>query len=137
LHGFYFFNGLTLYNRILSDKSKQVTQMNDLEYDKLTDNTLLAVEEAIEQLELDLDYESHGGLLSITFPDQSKIIINKQPPLQQLWLATKFNGHHFEWRNQQWIDNRTGSEFWQLLSDAASKQAGSPVVLTQPQPGTE
>ncbi|MDX1678342.1 iron donor protein CyaY [Arsukibacterium sp.] len=111
--------------------------MNDLEYDELADNTLLAVEEAIEQLELDLDYESNGGLLSITFPDQSKIIINKQPPLHQLWLATKFNGHHFEWRNQQWIDNRTGSEFWQLLSEAASKQAGSPVVLTARQPGTE
>lgn len=111
--------------------------MNDLEYDELTDNTLLAVEEAIELLELDLDYESHGGLLSITFPDQSKIIINKQPPLQQLWVATKFNGHHFEWRDQQWIDNRTGSEFWQLLTDAASKQAGSPVVLAPQQPGTE
>lgn len=111
--------------------------MNDLEYEELTDNTLLAVEEAIEQLDLDLDYESNGGLLSVTFPDQSKIIINKQPPLQQLWVATKFNGHHFEWKNGQWIDNRTGSEFWQLLSDAASKQAGSAVVLAAQQPGTE
>lgn len=109
--------------------------MNDYEYDELTDNTLLAVEEALEQQELDLDYESHGGLLSITFPDHSKIIINKQPPLQQLWVATKFNGHHFEWREQQWIDNRTGIEFWTLLTDAASKQAGSPMVLAPQQTG--
>jgi len=120
---------LTLYNRILSSKSKQVKQMNDLEYDELTDQMLLAVEEGIEQQELDLDYESNGGLLAITFPDRSKIIINKQPPLQQLWVATKFNGHHFEWRDGQWIDNRTGTEFWQLLNDAASKQAGAVVVL--------
>jgi CyaY protein len=27
------------------------------------------------------------------------------------------------------MDNRTGSEFWQLLNDAASKQAGVPVNL--------
>ena len=101
--------------------------MNELEYDELTDQTLLAVEEAIEQQELDLDYESHGGLLSITFADNSKIIINKQPPLQQLWMATKFNGHHFEWRNGQWIDNRSGAEFWQLLTEVASMQAGSPL----------
>ncbi|WP_333608441.1 iron donor protein CyaY [Arsukibacterium sp.] len=101
--------------------------MNELEYDELTDQTLLAVEEAIEQQELDLDYESHGGLLSITFADNSKIIINKQPPLQQLWMATKFNGHHFEWRNGQWIDNRSGAEFWQLLTEVASLQAGSPL----------
>lgn len=98
--------------------------MNDIEYDELTDSVLLAVEEAIEKLDLDLDYENHGGLLSITFPDRSKIIINKQPPLHQLWVATKFNGHHFEFRDGQWIDNRSGAEFWQLLNDAASKQAG-------------
>ncbi|MCB5227371.1 iron donor protein CyaY [Alishewanella sp. 16-MA] len=103
--------------------------MNDLEYDELADQMLLAVEDGIEQQDLDLDYESNGGLLSIEFPDKSKIIINKQPPLHQLWVATKFNGHHFEWRDGQWIDNRTGIEFWQLVNEAASKQAGATVVL--------
>ena len=103
--------------------------MTDLEYDELADNTLLAVEQAVEQADADLDYESHGGLLSISFADGSKIIINKQPPLQQLWLATKFNGHHFEWRDNQWIDNRSGAEFWQLLNDAAAKQAGTALDL--------
>ncbi len=103
--------------------------MNDVEYDELTDAVLLAVEEAIERLDLDLDFESNGGLLSISFPDKSRIIINKQPPLQQLWVATKFNGHHFEWQNGQWIDNRSGTEFWQLISTAVSKQAGVAVNL--------
>lgn len=103
--------------------------MNDVEYDELTDAVLLAVEEAIERLDLDLDFESNGGLLSISFPDKSKIIINKQPPLQQLWVATKFNGHHFEWQNGQWIDNRSGTEFWHLISTAVSKQAGVAVNL--------
>ena len=120
---------VALYNRILSDKSKQVKQMNDLEYDELADSTLLAVEQAVDAADADLDYESHGGLLSISFADGSKIIINKQPPLHQLWVATKFNGHHFEYREGLWIDNRTGREFWQLLDDAASKQAGTAVTL--------
>ena len=105
--------------------------MNDVEYDELTDSVLLAVEEAIEKLDLDLDYENHGGLLSIVFPDKSKIIINKQPPLHQLWVATKFNGHHFEYQNGQWIDNRTGTEFWTLLSDAASRQSGQTVEFVR------
>ncbi|MBU2178219.1 MAG: iron donor protein CyaY [Gammaproteobacteria bacterium] len=103
--------------------------MNDVEYDELTDSVLLAVEEAIEKLDLDLDYENHGSLLSIAFPDGSKIIINKQAPLHQLWVATKFNGHHFEYQDGQWIDNRSGSEFWQLLNDSATKQAGVSVVF--------
>lgn len=120
---------VALYNRILGDKSKQVKQMNDLEYDELADNTLLAVEQAVDTADADLDYESHGGLLSISFADGSKIIINKQPPLHQLWVATKFNGHHFEWRDGKWIDNRSGAEFWQLLNDAAAKQAGKALNL--------
>ncbi|WP_166836127.1 iron donor protein CyaY [Rheinheimera pleomorphica] len=103
--------------------------MNDLEYDELADNTLLAVEQAVEDADADLDYESHGGLLSISFADGSKIIINKQPPLHQLWVATKFNGHHFEWHTDKWIDNRSGAEFWQLLNDAAAKQAGKALNL--------
>jgi len=42
------------------------------------------------------------------FENSTKIIINKQPPLQQLWVATKFNGHHFNFQDKQWIDKRTG-----------------------------
>mgnify|MGYP001321878433 FL=1 len=103
--------------------------MNDVEYDELTDQVLLAVEDAIEALDLDLDYESHGGLLSISFPEGSKVIINKQPPLHQLWVATKFNGHHFELKDGVWIDNRTGAESWALISDAFSKQSGQNVKL--------
>lgn len=103
--------------------------MNDVEYDELTDALLLAVEEAVEALDLDLDSENHGGLLNIIYPDRSKIVINKQEPLHQVWVATKFNGHHFEYRDGQWIDNRSGMEFWHLLSDAGSKMAGQPFVL--------
>jgi CyaY protein len=44
-------------------------------------------------------------------------------------VATKFNGHHFEWQNGQWIDNRSGTEFWQLISTAVTKQAGVAVNL--------
>ena len=103
--------------------------MNDVEYDELTDQVLLAVEDAIEALDLDLDYESHGGLLSISFADGSKVIINKQPPLHQLWVATKFNGHHFELKDGVWVDNRTGAELWALLSDTFTKQSGHTVLL--------
>ena len=59
----------------------------------------------------------------------TKIIINKQPPLQQLWVATKFNGHHFNFQDEQWIDERTGVEFWSFLDNAVSKQAEQAITL--------
>ncbi|RUO79880.1 iron donor protein CyaY [Idiomarina tyrosinivorans] len=107
--------------------------MNDNEYHELADQVLLDIEEAIEDCGVDIDFESGGDILELTFPNNTKMVINKQPPLQQVWVATKFNGHHFEYRSGQWIDNRTGSELWALLSDAASKQAETEITLAPQQ----
>lgn len=98
--------------------------MTDNEYHQLVDAVLLTIEEQIDDFDADLDYESAPSILEIIFPDKSKIILNKQAPLHQLWVATKFNGHHFEFNGTQWIDNRSQAEFWQFLSEVSSQQAG-------------
>lgn len=90
---------------------------------------MMDVEDQLDDCELDVDCESSSGILTITFPDMSKIIINKQAPLQQVWVATKFNGHHFNYADGQWIDERTDVEFWQFMSDAATKQGHMSVTL--------
>jgi len=106
--------------------------MNDSQYSLLTDELLLAIEEAIEDCGEDIDYEGVGGLLTLTFKNGTKIIINKQAPLQEIWVATKFNGHHFTLNETagQWIDKRGGDEFWQFLSAAISIQAEAKISLT-------
>lgn len=101
--------------------------MNDTEYHQQVDDILLQLEQALDEFEVDIDAESAGGILTLIFPNGSKIIINKQPPLQQIWVATKFNGHHFNLEQEQWIDTRTGAEFWSFMDQAASKQAGQEV----------
>lgn len=102
--------------------------MTDQEYHQLIEDLFINLEEQVDACEVDLDYESASGILEIIFPDGSKIILNKQAPLHQLWVATKFNGHHFERHGDKWIDNRSGAEFWQFMNDASSKQAGSSIV---------
>ncbi|MFT5757728.1 MAG: CyaY protein [Alteromonadaceae bacterium] len=104
--------------------------MNDSQYNILTDELLLAVEEAIEDCGHDIDFEGVGALLTVTFKNSTKIIINKQAPLQEIWVATKFNGHHFQYIDTQWIDKRSGEEFWQFISTAVSKQAKSDIILS-------
>lgn len=103
--------------------------MNDSQYNIATDELLLAVEEAIENCGHDIDYEGVGGLLTLTFKNSTKIIINKQAPLHEIWVATKFNGHHFQYESDQWIDKRSGEEFWQFISAAVSKQAEQEITL--------
>ncbi|WP_286234109.1 iron donor protein CyaY [Thalassotalea sediminis] len=104
--------------------------MNDTQYNLMADELLLTLEEAIEDCGIDIDYEGVGGMLTLTFKNASKIIINKQAPLHEIWVATKFNGHHFHFDNNQWHDKRGGGEFWQFISDAVSKQADAQVTLS-------
>jgi len=103
--------------------------MNDSQYNLLAEDLLLAVEEAIENCGVDIDYEGVGGLLTLTFKNATKIIINKQAPLHEIWVATKFNGHHFTYHKNIWTDKRGGGEFWQFISNAVSKQAETEIVL--------
>lgn len=103
--------------------------MNDSQYNLIAEDLLLAVEEAIEECGVDIDYEGVGGLLTLTFKNSTKIIINKQAPLHEIWVATKFNGHHFSLSDELWTDKRGGGEFWQFLSAAVSKQAETEITL--------
>ena len=98
--------------------------MNDSQYNLAADEILLAVEEAIEDCGCDIDYEGVGGLLTLTFKNATKIIINKQAPLHEIWVATKFNGHHFVYQDEQWVDKRAGDELWQFLSNAVTPIIG-------------
>jgi CyaY protein len=107
-------------------------KMNDSQYNLLADEMLIAIEDSIEECPVDIDYETTSGLLELTFPNGTKIIINKQAPLHEIWVATKFNGHHFEFKNEQWHDKRSGDEFWAFLSQAVSTQAEAEITLSQP-----
>ncbi|PKG84905.1 iron donor protein CyaY [Colwellia sp. 75C3] len=104
--------------------------MNDSQYNLIAEALLLTIEEAIEDSGVDIDYEGVGGLLTLTFKNNSKVIINKQAPLHEIWVATKFNGHHFVLNNDSWTDKRSGEEFWQFLSNAVSTQAETELTLS-------
>ena len=67
------------------------------------------------------------GLLELVFPDRSRIVVNTQPPLHELWLASRAGGYHYRHEQGRWIDTRDGSDFYALLSREASAQAGLPL----------
>ncbi|WP_016956202.1 iron donor protein CyaY [Catenovulum sp. SX2] len=108
-----------------------MSQLTETQYHQLVDDILLQIEQKLEEIEddLDIDYENFGGKLDIEFADRSKIILNKQEPLLQLWVATKFNGYHFSYQDGKWIDERFGDEFWHFIEEAVAKQAGTKVTF--------
>ncbi len=104
--------------------------MKESVYHQLIDDLFIHIEEALGELQsTDIDYESAEGILTLTPPDHSKVILNKQTPLLQLWVATKFNGHHFNFEEGKWIDERCGGKFYTFFDEVLSKQAGVPIKL--------
>ena len=103
--------------------------MRDSEFHALADAQFHTIEEALDNCDADIDYDTSGSVLTLTFVNQTKIIINKQAPLAQIWVATRANGYHFDYLDDQWIDNREGHELMALLSAACSAQAGQEVHL--------
>ena len=102
--------------------------LTDVQFDELTRTILAAVEATVDGWLQDdvIDIDSHrtGGLLELVFPDDSRIVVNTQPPLHELWLAAKGAGRHFRYDAGRWIDSRDGAEFFEALSRHASEQGG-------------
>lgn len=111
-------------------------RLSDADYQRLTSEVLAAIEAAADRwLEGDLiDIDTHrtGGLLELSFPNGSKLIVNTQPPLQELWLAARAGGFHYRFVDGRWVDTRDGREFWESLSAHASQQGGRDLRFTAP-----
>ena len=102
--------------------------LTDAEYHRLASGALARIESTLDRwLEddvIDIDSQRTGGLLELSFPAGSKIVINTQPPLHELWLAARAGGYHFKWVDGAWRDTRDGAEFFARLSQEATAQAG-------------
>ncbi len=105
--------------------------LTDAEYQQLTTALLARLEAACDRWlqddVIDIDTHRTGGLLELSFPNGSKLIVNTQPPLHEVWLAARGGGFHYRWNGSAWVDTRDGSEFWGALSRHASEQAGKPL----------
>lgn len=105
--------------------------MTDSEFDERAARTLAAIEQAIETSDADIDFETASEVLTLEFPDGSKIIVNKQSPAHQIWVAARSGGFHYTLDSSRdaWINQQTGRELFEELSDLVSRQAGVVIAL--------
>ncbi|TCP95610.1 CyaY protein [Cricetibacter osteomyelitidis] len=93
--------------------------MNVAEFHQNIELVWNSIEEQLEAQNCDVDCDKQGSVFSITFDDRSQIIINKQEPLLELWLASRLGGLHFAFKHNQWI-NSDGVLFWEALQQACA-----------------
>jgi CyaY protein len=105
--------------------------LHDTEYHAAADRLLAAIERRcddwLQQGVIDIDSTRAGSLLELEFPNGSKIVVNKQPPLHEIWLAARQGGYHFRYEDGGWKDTRDGVDFFARLSDEAALQGGKPL----------
>ena len=115
----------------MTPDSTVTTRLSDADYRRLTDAVLLSLEQTADRWlqddVVDIDTQRTGGLLELSLPGGSKLIVNTQPPLQELWLAARSGGFHFRHVAGRWIDTKDGREFFDAISACASEQAGKPL----------
>jgi CyaY protein len=85
------------------------------------------VDQWVDQHDVDIESHRQGPVLELEFASGRKIIVNAQTPMQQIWLASPRGAFHFEWAEPVWRDTRSGQDFWQVLAQQASQEAGRPL----------
>ena len=103
--------------------------MNETEFLAEAERVLGAIESAVEAVDADIDATRSGNVLTLELADGSKVVVNSQTPMRQIWIAARSGGFHYEWRDGAWRDTRDGSELFAALSRVLSAQGGVALVL--------
>ncbi len=107
--------------------------MGETEFLTLAESSLNAIEAALEKCADELDFDSlrSGNVLEIELMEnRSKIIVNIQAAMQEIWVAARAGGFHFTYDGQHWRDTRDKKELFAALSSLISEQGGVAVELS-------
>ncbi len=105
--------------------------MNEAEFNDQIDDLMMAIEDAIDECGIDIDYENAGGILTLTFENSTQIILSRQGALCQLWMAARSGGFHFDFSDErkEWVCSSNSEEFVGFLNKCSSEQAGEAIAL--------
>jgi CyaY protein len=106
--------------------------MTESEFLGVAEQALDAIESALDRLadEVDVECSRTGNVLEIEFLDNgSRIIVNSQAAMQELWVAARSGGFHYRLADGSWRNTRDGSELFEALSSMASEQGGKALLL--------
>jgi CyaY protein len=103
--------------------------VEESEFNQKVDDILTLMEEAVENCDADLDWDLAGGILTIECENGTQVIVNRQGPTQQIWVAARSGGYHFDFDADKdlWLQNDL--ELFTLLNQALSEQTGETVKL--------
>ena len=102
--------------------------MDESQYQKLADSALGTIERMFEDVDAEVvDVERAGDVITLTFANRMKCVINTQRPTRQIWLAANARAWHFSFddASSQWLDDKgQGVELVAQIAAIVKEQAG-------------
>lgn len=101
--------------------------LTEARFHDLVDATQQAVEDIFDDSGLDLDLEQSAGVLTVKFENGSQLILSRQEPLRQLWLAARSGGFHFYYddEDKKWMCDKSDELLSEILARSTKEQAGA------------
>ena len=107
--------------------------MDESRYQKLADVVLRAIEDMFKDVDAEIvDIERAGDVLTLTFGNKKKAVINTQRPTRQIWVAANARAWHFGFEEPKesagagrWMDDKgQGIELLVQIAVIVKESAG-------------
>ncbi|HVJ88363.1 MAG TPA: iron donor protein CyaY [Labilithrix sp.] len=102
--------------------------MDESRYQELADVALRHIESMLEDVDADdVDVERSGDVITLTFRDGKKCVVNTQRPTRQIWLAANARAWHFAYEpsSHRWLDDKgQGIELFERVAAIVKDHAG-------------
>jgi len=102
------------------------------EFQKRADECLSLVARWLEGFDPDeLDYTTSDGVVTLSFADGARFVLNRQSAVSQMWFAAGARAWHFRWDapRASWLDEKDGEGLLERLGSAVSEKLGRAVRL--------
>lgn len=100
--------------------------LSEARFHDLIDAVQQEIEDVFDDSGLDVDLENSAGVLTVRFENGSQLILSRQEPLRQLWVAARSGGFHFDYdeSSERWICDSSDEPLGELLARVTHEQAG-------------
>ncbi|PTQ68818.1 iron donor protein CyaY [Pseudomonas sp. GV071] len=99
--------------------------LTEARFHDLVDATQESVEDIFDDSGLDLDLENSAGILTVRFANGTQLILSRQVPIRQLWVAARSGGFHFDYDSatDRWICDTSDELLGEMLARITLEQA--------------
>jgi CyaY protein len=106
--------------------------MEKHDYTRRVDECLGHVADWLESFDPDeLDYSTSDGVVTLSFADGTRYVLNRQSAASQMWFAAGARAWHYDWdaARGEWRCDKDDHELFARISEVVSAKIGRTVSV--------